>query len=281
MITEDFSADQISKRVEGGLRTRGYSKKSTSEKPLVSIITVVFNGEDYLEQTIQSVINQTYENIEYIIIDGGSNDNTVNIIHKYDEFIDYWISEEDSGIYDGMNKGISLATGDWFNFLNCSDYFVDNEVLKKIFSLKRENITVLYGDVLILKENNDSYLHKSIILETDKSLKKGMLVCHQAIFYHRGIMQYYDATLRLKAEWKHLISMTRQDNFYPLKLDFPIVYYRLGGESAQQAETNHIEFNKVFLEEYGFMEYIKYKPLFYWWKIKLKIKRLLQKMKIL
>ncbi|MBD3842980.1 MAG: glycosyltransferase, partial [Campylobacterales bacterium] len=87
---------------EGGLRTKGYFKKSYEDKPLISIITVVYNGEKYLEETIQSVINQTYDNVEYIIIDGGSNDGTLDIIKKYEDRIDYWVSERDKGIYDAM-----------------------------------------------------------------------------------------------------------------------------------------------------------------------------------
>jgi len=84
---------------EGGLRGKGYFKKSYDDKPLITIITVVFNGEDYLEESILSVINQTYNNVEYIIIDGGSTDGTLEIIKKYSSEIDYWISEKESGVY--------------------------------------------------------------------------------------------------------------------------------------------------------------------------------------
>ena len=106
---------------EGGLRVKGCSKKSYKDKPLISIITVVFNGERYLEDTILSVINQTYDNVEYIVIDGGSTDSTLDVIKKYEDGIDYWVSEKDTGIYDAMNKGIDLVTGDWVNFVNSSD----------------------------------------------------------------------------------------------------------------------------------------------------------------
>lgn len=94
---------------EGGLRTKGYFKQSLPDKPLITVITVVLNGEKHLEETIKSVINQTYDNVEYIIIDGGSTDGTLDIIKKYEDKIDYWVSEPDRGIYDAMNKGWSVS----------------------------------------------------------------------------------------------------------------------------------------------------------------------------
>ena len=106
-----FLPESENRKGEGGLRTKGYFKKSYDDKPLISIITVVFNGERYLEQTIQSVIDQTYDNVEYIIIDGGSTDGTLDIIKKYEDKIDYWVSEKDNGIYDAMNKGIKVCYG--------------------------------------------------------------------------------------------------------------------------------------------------------------------------
>ena len=98
---------------EGGLRTKGNLKKSNNINPLVSIVTVVLNGEKYLESTIQSIVGQSYENMEYIIVDGGSSDKTINIIKKYENKIDYWVSEQDKGISDAFNKGVKYAKGDY------------------------------------------------------------------------------------------------------------------------------------------------------------------------
>jgi cellulose synthase/poly-beta-1,6-N-acetylglucosamine synthase-like glycosyltransferase len=115
-------------REKGGLRTKGYFKRSYDEAsglsdnsplPLVTIITVVFNGEKYLEQTIQSVINQAYDNVEYIVIDGGSTDGTVDIIRKYENQIDYWVSEPDGGLYHAINKGITLCMGRLVGIITC------------------------------------------------------------------------------------------------------------------------------------------------------------------
>ena len=96
-------------------------KKSSPNQPLVSIITTVLNGEKYIEETILSVVNQSYNNIEYIIVDGGSNDKTIEIIKKYEDRIDYWNSEKDSGIYFGFNRGLKLFTGDLVGFVNSDD----------------------------------------------------------------------------------------------------------------------------------------------------------------
>lgn len=152
----NFSLQQHSKQtkqtklVEGGLRTKGIVKKSCNNEKIITIITVVLNGEKYLEQTIQSVINQTYKNIEYIIIDGGSNDATTNILLKYEDEIDYWISEPDKGIYDAMNKGISLANGSWILFLGSDDCLFNAKTIENLLSENNNDseIMLIYGKVL-------------------------------------------------------------------------------------------------------------------------------------
>ncbi|NOQ29775.1 MAG: glycosyltransferase [Helicobacteraceae bacterium] len=108
-------------------------------KPLISIITVVFNGKKFLERTIKSVLSQTHPNIEYIIIDGGSTDGTVDIIKKYDKSISYWVSEKDNGIYDAMNKGLKVATGKYIGILNADDYYAPNAVELSLEKLAETN----------------------------------------------------------------------------------------------------------------------------------------------
>ena len=102
------------------------------EKLKMSIVTVVFNGENYLERTIKSIVNQTYKNVEYIIIDGNSKDGTLAIIDKYKENISYWISEPDKGIYDAMNKSLDLITGDFVWFINAGDEIHDNKTIENL-----------------------------------------------------------------------------------------------------------------------------------------------------
>ena len=117
------------------------------KKPLISIITAVYNGEKNLEETILSVINQTYDNVEFIIIDGSSTDGTIDIIKKYEDKIDYWISEKDSGIFDAMNKGILASKGDFINFMNAGDFFTRINLVSDVVNiLNSEEINLLYGN---------------------------------------------------------------------------------------------------------------------------------------
>ena len=117
--------------IQGGKRLN--DEFNINSKPLFSIITVVYNNEKFLEETIQSVLNQKFQNFEYIIIDGGSSDKTLDIIKKYENEIDYWISEKDRGIYDAFNKGMSLAKGDFIGIINSDDTYMNNalEIIAK------------------------------------------------------------------------------------------------------------------------------------------------------
>lgn len=127
-----FLPENADRTHEGGLRTKGYFKKTSDGKPLVSVITAVFNGKNYLEETILSVLGQTYDNVEYIIVDGGSTDGTLDIIKNYDGSIDYWVSEKDDGVYDAMNKGLCLASGEFVSILNSDDHYHKDAVARSI-----------------------------------------------------------------------------------------------------------------------------------------------------
>ena len=131
------SKSEITVVSEGGLRMQNNRKPSQADSPLVSIITIVYNGEEFLEQTIQSVINQSYENIEYIIVDGGSNDGTLEIVNRYAADIDYWISEPDEGIYDALNKGIALSTGKLIGAIHANDFYAAGAVASMVDTANR------------------------------------------------------------------------------------------------------------------------------------------------
>ncbi|ROT05017.1 glycosyltransferase, partial [Muribaculaceae bacterium Isolate-104 (HZI)] len=111
----------------------------------ISVVTVCYNAADSIEQTMLSVLNQSYPYIEYIVIDGGSTDGTVDIIKKYADRLAYWVSEPDKGIYDAMNKGIAAATGSYINFMNSGDSFYDNRVVEAIFKDGCDSADIIYG----------------------------------------------------------------------------------------------------------------------------------------
>jgi len=123
----------LAAKVQGGLRFRGYAKKNLPGLPLVTVVTVVLNEAQALAHTIESVLDQTYENIEFIVIDGGSTDSTLDLLPRYDDRIDHWLSGSDRGIYDAMNKGIALASGEWINFLNAGDLFYESGTVAAVF----------------------------------------------------------------------------------------------------------------------------------------------------
>lgn len=169
--------------IEGGLRAKGYTKGSALDKPLISVITAVYNGAESIEQAVQSVINQTYDNVEYIVVDGGSTDGTLDILNKYDDVLDYWVSGSDEGVYDAMNKGLGLFQGDYVLFLGCDDTLFD--VFHEIADSFKDKATSYYGDV-ILSNNSERYDGRFNPL---KLFIKN--IPHQAIFYSRYVFDEY------------------------------------------------------------------------------------------
>ncbi|GHT88667.1 hypothetical protein FACS1894137_17110 [Spirochaetia bacterium] len=171
----------------GGLRSRNSVKKYLENKPLITIITVVYNDEKRLEKTILSIVNQTYENIEYIIVDGESTDSTINIIKQYEDKIDYWISEPDKGIYNAMNKAIDLSCGEWINFMNSGDIFYAHDVLEKIFSSNRKPFVYsdfYYKKIYGIKKYTASYTHG--------------IINHQSAIYQKRLHSKYGYYIETK-----------------------------------------------------------------------------------
>lgn len=193
--------------------------------PLISIITITYNATDTIEETIKSVINQTYPNIEYIIIDGGSKDGTVDIIKKYSKYISYWISEPDKGIYNAMNKGIDHAHGKWINFMNAGDSFYDNKTLEIIGFDKIDNkkIRVIYGDTIV-KKNNISFLKKA---QPVKNIHRRIIGCHQSIFVSTINIKdiKFNESFRLASDYHTIYSLYekyKKEAFYYLPIPISI-----------------------------------------------------------
>ena len=162
-------------------------------KPLITIITVCYNAVETIEKTILSVISQTYLNIEYIVIDGGSKDGSIDIIKKYKEKLSYWISEPDKGIYDAMNKGIKMASGEWINFMNCGDTFYSNTTIEELFQRANFDSDVIYGNTNLLLVTGE-YIQKGNIV-TDKDY---MPFGHQAAFSRTSLMKKYGFDTKYK-----------------------------------------------------------------------------------
>lgn len=193
--------------INGGLRTRGITKHSQLDKPLITVVTVVYNGESTLENTIKSVVNQTYDNVDYIIIDGGSKDGTLDIIKKYEDKIDYWQSEPDKGIYDAMNKGIRLAKGDWINFMNAGDVFYSKYVLKQIFIKDySDKVSIIYGDSTYIKPDGTA-----VTVFADSSIKTLLF----SPLYRHGA-----SFVKSKYHKEHLFDIARTDCGFALDFLF-------------------------------------------------------------
>lgn len=230
----------------------------------VTIITVCYNAEREIEKTLLSVIGQTYDNIEYIVIDGKSKDSTVSIIHSYLNSIDIFLSEPDGGIYDAMNKGISLASGKWVCFMNAGDVFYDKEVLGKVFQNKKYDSDVVYGDTVHLTKYG-AYLFKA---GQPAELIRHLPFCHQSCFVQTETLKQYKFNLHYKfaADYDFFYKLyCKKDKFY--RIAIPIAIY----ENVEGLSTTNID--KVEKEYFAINGLSKSKIQNY----KEKVKRLLEK----
>lgn len=171
--------------------------------PKISIITVVFNGADHIGRTIESVIGQSYKDLEYIIVDGKSTDSTLEVIGGY-EGIDQLISEPDTGLYDAMNKGLKMATGAYVWFLNSGDQVYENDTVERfVAGLEGRKPDIIYGGTMIIDEQQNEVGDRRLKPPeklTWKSFRQGMVVCHQSIIVKREIAPEYNLTYRLSAD---------------------------------------------------------------------------------
>lgn len=193
---------------EGGLRFT--DKTNTESIPLVSVVTVVYNCEQFIERTLRSVASQTEKNIEHIIIDGASKDRTLDIVKS--SGVTYWLSEKDNGIYDAMNKGIAKAKGAYLIFLNAGDEFYEPDTIQKVFQCT-ENADVYYGDTAITNEAGEVLRSRRLRPPANlhwKDLQMGMIVCHQSVFVKRIIAVDYQTNYKISADIDWLIRCLKQ-----------------------------------------------------------------------
>jgi len=231
------------KIAEGGLRLNGFYKRSSDDKPLITVITVVYNGVEYLEDTIRSVIEQDYDNVEYIIVDGGSKDGTLEVIRNYQDAIDYWVSEPDSGIYNAMNKGIALTSGLWVNFMNSGDCFHQSDVISSISFATLEDYSLIYGDKL-----QNGRIVRALPLNV---IKLGVIhACHQSMFFK--ISTRTKNIINYKESFKIYSDYDLVARLFNLNLNFyyhcePIAVFQGGGVSAEvSAQKRKDKYLSVF-----------------------------------
>lgn len=210
-------------------------KYRTKKGPLVSIITVVFNGEKYLEQTILSVLNQTYDSIEYIIIDGGSTDGTLDIIKKYENELSFWSSEPDKGLYDAMNKGISKAKGKLIGMINSDDWY-ENEAVETVMKKFRAYPTkdIFHADRFDVDENGLRRVYKFNKSEF-KNKYYDMTYDHTTMFvtsreYEKHV---YNPDLTVMSDYQFILEAYLSDKSKFHYIEKAIANYRLDGVSAQ------------------------------------------------
>lgn len=220
---------------------------------LITIITVVFNRVMSLEQTILSVINQSYDNIEYIIIDGGSTDGTLDVIRVYESAIDYWISERDGGIYDAMNKAITVANGDWIYFLGADDILLNSETINRVVSNWPSGINadLIFGTI----EYQDGFVFRS---QLNVKINCFNTVHHQSAFYRKKLFDNFRYNENFVAvgdyELNYVIYRNKLTYF---SIDEIIAKCGNGGLShSSSGIRNYLDMFKIRVKHAGFFERI-------------------------
>ena len=215
----------------------------------ISLITVCFNSETCIRSTIESILFQTYSNIEYIVIDGGSLDSTVDIIKEYEQQFDgrmHWISEPDNGLYDAMNKGIKMATGDVVGILNSDDFYKDSNVIERIANLFMESdVDSCFADMRYVNPNNlgKTVRYYSSAKFHPKKFRLGFMPGHSTFFVRKKYFNeigYYKTDYQIAADYELLIRFlyTNKLNYQYIPMDMVIM--RIGGKSTQSLKSNYI-----------------------------------------
>ena len=202
----------------------------------ISIITVSYNSEATIETTFQSVANQTHDNIEYIVVDGGSTDGTLDLITKYSKHISKWVSEPDKGLYDAMNKGIAMATGDVVGLINSDDLFCDNKAIEKVMNVFTNNSTLdsVYADLFYVSQNNTNNIVRRWITGEQKKFKKGWHPAHPTFYIKKDIYKKhgdFDLSYKLAADFEIMLRFLDRYKISTQYLKEPLVKMRLGGET--------------------------------------------------
>ena len=238
--------------------------------PKVSVIPVCYNADDFIEHAIKSVLEQTYKDIEYLIIDGNSDDNTVSIINKYKDKIDYFISEPDNGIYDAMNKGIKAASGEILYFLNADDVFYDKYVVENVVKVfqQNKNIELIYGT--IIRKNS---ITNETLVKTHKKISKSFFIsgsiCQQGIFFRADNFEKYglfDDTYKIVGDYEWELRTFYKHNIKRKYYPGVLAIFSDGGVSGsdnspqlyeERRKVINIYFTKLDIYKFRFVSLIK------------------------
>lgn len=205
----------------------------------ISVITINYNDKEGLRKTVESVVNQTWQDFEFIIIDGGSTDGGKELIQQYESSIDYWVSESDKGAYHAMNKGIRAAKGDFVLFLNSGDILHKNNVLEKVIASINNDFGIFYGDVIIKKPNSER--HKKYPKVLSFSYFYTGALCHQSCFIKRSLFEehfYYNEDYKIYADGEFFIYTICHQNVPYKHLDLIISDYDFTGISSNPKYSN-------------------------------------------
>ncbi len=222
--------------------------------PRLSIITIVYNNAKDIERTMLSVLNQTYSNIEYIIVDGASTDGTVDIIKRYGDRVAKFISEQDNGIYDAMNKGLALATGDYVLFMNSGDEIYANDTVTEVFASAPSG-DIYYGETEMYNENWKSLgqrRHRAPEHFDWHSFKFGMNISHQAIYIKRSLTVPFDLKYKYSSDIDWIIKAAKNSSNI-VNTHLYVAKYLVGGMSKQKHLESLKERFKILSHYYGFI----------------------------
>ena len=245
----------------------------------ISLITITYNSAKTLTDTIESVLRQTYLNIEYIIVDGASKDNTVSIIQKYESLFKgcmKWISEKDTGLYDAMNKGIQMATGDGVGILNSDDFFTSNDVLERVvkeFELNSE-IDAIYGDIHFVKDEDLSKCTRYYSSSYFRPwlLRFGFMPAHPSFYVRKGVYEkygLYDLQFRTSADFEMMVRLFGKNKINAKYISMDFVTMRAGGESTAGIEAKKKVNRDIAssLKKHGIYSCQAFQWFRYFWKV--------------
>lgn len=239
----------------------------------VSVITVCYNAEEFIEKAINSVLKQTYESLEYIIIDGASTDNTVLIIKKYKSKIAFFLSEPDKGMYEAMNKGMKAATGDILYFLNSDDTFYDEYVVENIVKVfqKNDDVELIYGPIII----RDPTTNESFIKPHDHITKSFFIynaICQQGTFYKAGVFKkcgQFNDTYKIVGDYEWILRAFYKYNIKRQYYESIIAIFRNGGmsNSDEFSSLHIIERQKVIKNYFNKFSILKYNLILFFGRV--------------